>query len=76
LEGHLIGFVDVLLTLLEYTTLIGFDDVWLTLLEFAISIRLKPAKTIVKVLRLAIFIIIFDNAFFILLLTFKRTVFN
>jgi hypothetical protein len=64
LEGHLIGFVDVLLTLLENTTLIGFDDVWLTLLEFAISIRLKPAKTIVIVLRLAIFIIIFDMPFY------------
>jgi hypothetical protein len=63
LEGHLIGFVDVLLTLLEYTTLPGFDEVWLTLLEFATSIRLKPTKTIIKVLRLAIFKIIFDMPF-------------
>jgi len=74
----LIGFDNVSLTLLTVTALTEFVEVSFTLLQVATSVRLKLAKTIVQVLRFAIFIMIFDNVFFIFGFDFSDflTVFN
>ena len=60
----MIGFDNVSLTILAVTALTEFVEVSFTLLQVATSVRLKLAKTIVHVLRFAIFIMIFDNVFF------------